>query len=92
MTLLWDYFLVRVPVSAVKASQRSRLAQGPENLALSGKAVRGPWAQLPAASIQGHCQGQGRVRRGVLAPRVSVPYIMGCWLERHWKHLSKSLV
>lgn len=73
MTLLWDYFLVHVPVSAVKASQRSRLAQGPENLALSGKAVTQPQARLPTGSIQGHCQGQGQVRRKVLAPGISIP-------------------
>lgn len=36
MTLLQNYFLVlRVPVSPVKASQSSSLAQWPENLALS---------------------------------------------------------
>lgn len=43
MTLLWGCFLVlQVAVSAVKASQRARLAQRLENVAPSARLVRRP--------------------------------------------------
>lgn len=55
VSLLQNYFLVLcVPVSPVKASQRSRLAQWPKNTAPSPGQAEGP---EPSYLIQGQRQG-----------------------------------
>lgn len=77
VSLLQNYFLVLcVPVSLVKASQRSRLTQWPENTAPSPGQAEGPEHSYP---IQGHRRGREQVHRRRLAAGLSAATTMRCW-------------